>query len=114
MAPACIASSMFANRCFSCADAVRGRPMTSPTKKSVDSFFILACVVREGTVNRSGCSSTPLIAGGNALLLAFATSDDAAERADDADKRPAVLTGITFRRTLLIAAGPANHRVTFA
>jgi hypothetical protein len=88
--------------------------MTSPTKKSLDSFFILACVGREGTVNRSGCSGTPLIAGGNALLLAFAASNGAAERADDADKRPAVFARITFGCTLLIAAGPANHRVTFA
>jgi hypothetical protein len=105
---------MFANRCFSCADAIRGSPMTSPTKKSLDSFFILACVGGEGTVNRSGCSGTPLIAGGNALLLAFPACDDAAKRADDADKCPAVITGIPFRRTLLVAAGPANHRVTFA
>src|SRR5258706_5412273 len=105
---------MLANRCFSCADATRGRAMTSPTKKSLDSFFILACVGGEGTVNCSGCSSTPLIAGGNALLLAFPACNDATERADDADKRPAVLTGITFGRTLLVAAGPANHRVTFA
>jgi len=68
----------------------------------------------EGTINRSGCSGSPLIAGGNALLLAFAASDDATERADDADKRPAVLARITFRCTLLVAAGPANHRVMFA
>jgi hypothetical protein len=88
--------------------------MTSPTKKSLDSFCILACVGGEGTINRSGCSGTPLIEGGNALLFAFAACDDTTERADDADKSPAVDTGITFRCTLLVTAGPANHRVTFA
>jgi hypothetical protein len=69
---------------------------------------------REGTVRRSRCSSSPLTVSGDAQLLAVPASDDAAERADDADERSAILAGITLRCTLLIAAGSANHRITFA
>jgi hypothetical protein len=62
----------------------------------------------------SECSGTPLITRGGGLLFAFPAEDDATEGANDADERPAVVAGITFGRPLLVAAGPANHRVAFA
>ena len=62
----------------------------------------------------SGCSGAPLVKSVSASLFAFPAEDDATERANDADERPAVVTGVPFGGPLLVAAGPANHRVAFA
>ena len=62
----------------------------------------------------SGHSGTSLVARVSPSLFAFLAEDYAPECANDADECPAVVTGIPFGGTLLVAAGPANHRVTFA
>jgi hypothetical protein len=62
----------------------------------------------------NGSSSAPHVARVNSLLFAFPAKDNATERADDADKCPAVIAGIAFGSALLVAAGSANHRVAFA
>ena len=48
------------------------------------------------------------------LFFALPAILHAAKRADDADECAAVVAGITFGGTLLVAAGAANHRVAFA
>ncbi len=44
-------------------------------------------------------------------FCAFAALGDAAEVADQADERPAIGAGISFRGPLLAAAGAAGHRI---
>ena len=64
--------------------------------------------------NAKAPSSTSLVARVGSLFLALLTVDYAAKRADDADEGAAIRARISFGRALLIAAGPANHRVAFA
>jgi hypothetical protein len=61
-----------------------------------------------------GPSGASLVTWVGPFFLALPAEDNSAERADDADERPAVVAGISFRCALLVAAGPANHRVAFA
>jgi hypothetical protein len=61
-----------------------------------------------------GLSGASLVAGIGAFVLASPADDHSTECADDADERPAVVTGISLRCALLVAAGSANHRVAFA
>ncbi|MFL5489361.1 MAG: hypothetical protein ACJ8AJ_12860, partial [Gemmatimonadaceae bacterium] len=69
---------------------------------------------RPSNTSEPSGSGTSLTAGFGNLLLTFPAIGHAAERANDADKRPAIHARITFGRALLVEAGPANHRVTLA
>jgi hypothetical protein len=59
-------------------------------------------------------SSAPLVARGGIFFVALFTHYYAAEGADDADEGSAIGAGVSFGRALLVVAGPANHRITFA
>ncbi len=104
---------MFEKRCFSWALATSGSQTTSATKYGLEILFILKSI--GGGVNRSGnpCSGAALGQRIRSLLLAVPAVDDAAKRADDADECPAIHAGITFRGTLLVPAGAADHRIAF-
>src|SRR5207237_4571072 len=91
--------------------------MTSATKQSLRSFFILDSVGKQSEETRKAPSGTPLVAGIGRicpLLLALLTIDYAAECANDADEGATIRARVTFGGTLLFVAGATNHRVTFA
>lgn len=91
-----------------------GRQMTSAMKYGLDTRLILISVVEGKNRTANARSGTALGQRICVLLSALPAGGHPAKSADDADECPTMVARVTFGGTLLVAAGPAYHRIPFA